>query len=821
MFHSMTNLLNKSLGSNKSSPEKSDTKLPNEKSESKMPPKKPKTKSQPKKICKLCKGKGCCTLCDRLDDAENMVWCSNKATCSKLLHYSCDNLTEEFVKAIKDYYCPTCRLEFEIVFYKKTTPAKQEEILNILYPKQNQKEKPANMAILNSNLSEPGEKIISNVPVDLAVENNPPTTLNSDTSEPVEMAISKQPIVLAVQNNDPDSLTEKVKISNEKDLNLEKSLTQENNGFQSSTPQKSSQKMTDIQPNLNEKNHAESESESEDSSENLSSNATFSSQSNIDDSFNRIFPGQEGTNSTQKNPDIFVESQFSRSFSLPKNLSLYARSLGYTPIKDGNLLNNKSYPHISLNTSKSNPEENSNRHSISETIKNNEKLTDIVQTLTIQLKNVRNENLELKKQSVNQKNLLSLENTIKVQKSKLDELEKDNLKYELEQQEARLALEDLITRLLSSEERRELVEGLYTESMKPIDRNERFKILPDEAYTLYKKQLNLYKKQASKVKSLIDEKEQYQKNLDELKTENEELRLKIVNLTENDIDKKILNFTINENKRLENKIKIQTKRNIDLGFEFRDGLKKMDELKEENKKLREKLKSGKSESVLFKENFPDEGWETASVMTIEPEDTSGGELNASTGAVHESSSNIPVTSPKMINDLRKAPSQTIIHSNENGTSKIQIKINYDKPKNESQVSKNSSDNTSGSKHSSAAVNSKQAFTPQRKKICKFFTEGRCKFGERCFNLHPKNDTKKRNYGPPWYKDMYIEKGYQPPRVQTRPEFNPFLSHNRFNHLPLLELDAVGPHGYWSLPHNPQLNNTVNYDHPANVRYPLH
>ena len=124
MMQSVSNILNKSFGSNKSSPEKTDSKLP---------PKKATNKVQPKKPCKLCKGAGCCTLCDRGDDWENMVYCSNKTTSTHLVHHSCDNLTPEVVRVIKDYYCPECRLDnFEIVFYKKTSSAKQEEIKNLL-----------------------------------------------------------------------------------------------------------------------------------------------------------------------------------------------------------------------------------------------------------------------------------------------------------------------------------------------------------------------------------------------------------------------------------------------------------------------------------------------------------------------------------------------------------------------------------------------------------------------------------------------------------------------------------------------------------------
>ena len=87
-----------------------------------------------KKPCKLCKGAGCCILCDRPDGWENMVYCSNKDDGLHLLHHSCDNLTPEMVKLIKNYYCPNCRADgqFEVTFYKKASAAKISEISDIL-----------------------------------------------------------------------------------------------------------------------------------------------------------------------------------------------------------------------------------------------------------------------------------------------------------------------------------------------------------------------------------------------------------------------------------------------------------------------------------------------------------------------------------------------------------------------------------------------------------------------------------------------------------------------------------------------------------------
>ena len=125
MFSSIVQKLNKSFGSansdvteaspnkmspNSSSPTSTDTSPIN---------KDPPVKS--KKPCNLCRGAGCCVLCDREDEWEDMVYCTNKTERRHLIHHSCDNLTPEIVKHIKQYFCPNCRLDgnFEITFKKK------------------------------------------------------------------------------------------------------------------------------------------------------------------------------------------------------------------------------------------------------------------------------------------------------------------------------------------------------------------------------------------------------------------------------------------------------------------------------------------------------------------------------------------------------------------------------------------------------------------------------------------------------------------------------------------------------------------------------
>ena len=122
MLENLVQKLNKSLSSIKSnSPEKT-------------PPKQNMLPEKPNPVCKACKGAGCCILCDKPDDWEDMLWCTNKAIGKHVIHYSCDNLTYEMQRSIKNYYCPKCRMDgkFQVTYYKKVSKAKITEIDEIL-----------------------------------------------------------------------------------------------------------------------------------------------------------------------------------------------------------------------------------------------------------------------------------------------------------------------------------------------------------------------------------------------------------------------------------------------------------------------------------------------------------------------------------------------------------------------------------------------------------------------------------------------------------------------------------------------------------------
>ena len=81
--------------------------------------------------CQECKDEGCCPICRSPPCDGGMVVCSDR-TCKKWYHLKCENLSEEFVATVKAYYCVSCRErnpKRKIVKYKKS---EIEAILNNL-----------------------------------------------------------------------------------------------------------------------------------------------------------------------------------------------------------------------------------------------------------------------------------------------------------------------------------------------------------------------------------------------------------------------------------------------------------------------------------------------------------------------------------------------------------------------------------------------------------------------------------------------------------------------------------------------------------------
>ena len=132
---------------------------------------------------------------------------------------------------------------------------------------------------------------------------------------------------------------------------------------------------------------------------------------------------------------------------------------------------------------------------------------------------------------------------------------------------------------------------------------------------------------------MLSEIDSNKKQLKIQKTENDDLREKISKLIENDINRKILDFTIDENKKLQKKIEIQKERYIKYGYQFKIETQRLSKLVTENKKLKDRIscleKNDRiAESVQWGEDFPEEGWETSSELECSySEDLPSGDLN--------------------------------------------------------------------------------------------------------------------------------------------------------------------------------------------------
>ena len=208
--------------------------------------------SPPREPCSICKGLGCCNVCDRDDYWDDLIYCSNKKE-NHVLHYACDNLSPDTVKFIKQYYCPKCRLDgnFEVTFYKKTSLAKQNEISKVL-----KLEKTIEVLKNKSKKSEiPKENSYENLERSSVILIDPENNGDSSLLEVTEIMESILKKVIDTQNV---SSTPKV------------SIPPDNVAAQVSTP------LTKIGINYQSDNDSSSDSELSD-----------------DDSFGRLFPGQE------------------------------------------------------------------------------------------------------------------------------------------------------------------------------------------------------------------------------------------------------------------------------------------------------------------------------------------------------------------------------------------------------------------------------------------------------------------------------------------------------------------------------------------------
>ena len=204
------------------------------------------------------------------------------------------------------------------------------------------------------------------------------------------------------------------------------------------------------------------------------------------------------------------------------------------------------------------------------------------------------------------------ESIIQGQEKEIMALSRENLKFQLELDEAEAVIKKVTTELDNIREEFNSLNKNFKEIKSlniDITTNEMYEYPPLQVYEMFKQEAILSKKKSLQIKCLLDENKSYKNSLIKLKQDNDDLRDKVVKLIEEDIDKKILNFTIEENRKLELKIKIQRDRNVGMGLEYRAQLDKACELEEKIKTLEKNSKN----NSLIRVGDRDNEWETISI----------------------------------------------------------------------------------------------------------------------------------------------------------------------------------------------------------------
>ena len=776
MFNTFVQKLNKSFSGSKSDTSESPKSQKSESPEPQKAPKKPasqKIQKKPKKPCNLCKGAGCCTLCDKDDDWCDLIYCANKAVRLHLVHLACDNLTQDLADLINNYYCPNCRLDekFQISFYKKTSKSKQQEITEILKFRKNLP-KPENPVTLTSEIE---KNFFSQVKkCDISGKTIDGLNLEKTLETPVKPVgrHSRESAVINKAKRDE---------SNNKDVSQDNVIV------------KNSQKCVSSAEELSNSSGSDSESSDSDSVSNKSLQTETNEIHNSDEvksnDGHNPSPQNVGSNSnllvnSNLNESLSKNDSLSKSYSDDDNDSFQKMFPGQESNK--NFLDSPSKTKTSLTESKLNDSypsstamDSSEKEKLTETIKllakklseqNDEKkeLEKIIDEQTNEIRNLQKENDEKK----------DLKKIIQGQEEEIMVLQRDGLKEQIVLDEAVTIVYKRETELKDTKKKLQIIEEQYHELSKEINLNHNDKVSydPYKVVVLLKKESNLSAKKTAQINTLLNEIKTYRQNLKELKTENEHLRLKVVNLTEEDIDKKILNFTIEENRRLECKIKIQKERNILMGLEHKESIENVDSILAENLMLKEKLEKIEktNDSLILAGNLLNDGWETTSEAKTEDEQNS----TTKTSTPNSEKTSSPHTDNKVEKLLIK----------------VLEKLEIPKTHNMEKSNKNTDTAAQGNRDNTGPGPS------HKKQTCKFFLQQRCIFGDRCRNDHPKNIQQSRDYIPPW--NTYPHQTRLDSRNQEHRNYSELGTNvNRGRHV-----------GYWSYPQPPVPINETRFSH---------
>ena len=315
--------------------------------------------------------------------------------------------------------------------------------------------------------------------------------------------------------------------------------------------------------------------------------------------------------------------------------------------------------------------------------------------------------------------LSDLHNEIFQLKHKIDELEKEKTKnkftpnekeklkmFKAENETLRLEnfeLSETVNKLekklnLTTENMTRLVEK-YKENDYDINKLEHLSTL--QLKNKIKKQDQIIKSQEEDFCKVLETRDTFKTTLDRVNEENKKLSFKIKELTKNDINKKILNFAIEENEKLQSELILERERVIKFQTDNKNGEKFYNKKKDENANLR--LEIGELQSIITSMSCSFENKNTHKVTLENNEWESCSEAS------------VEITSEKKITQNPKSKEKI---KNQDQTTNFPNSKTFFPSKN--QKSKSQNDKV------------------DQKKICYFYTQKRCKFGEKCFNLHPKD-----------------------------------------------------------------------------------
>ena len=340
--------------------------------------------------------------------------------------------------------------------------------------------------------------------------------------------------------------------------------------------------------------------------------------------------------------------------------------------------------------------------------------SELVEIFTKQLVNFQEEICQLKQKINELENEKAKNNFTSNDKIQLNELKNENLSLKLENLELTETVDKLEKKLNLTNENISQLQQKYQESDYDINKLENLNML--QLKTKIKKQDQIIKAQEENFCKVLEMRDTFKTTLDKVNEENKKLDFKVKELVKNDIKNKVLNYALEENEKLQAALIMETNRALKFKNDNKNGEKNYNNKIDENKNLRHEIRQLKTviESnnmdLMNKLSTEDDEWESCSESSV------------------------------------------VITNNKTNSKKYNETKNLKKlePKN----SKNFKTFVPSKFSDEIDISQKNAVN---KEICYFYTQGRCKFGNNCFNAHPADYF---HYNNPSQKDQRTNAAFQ-------------------------------------------------------------